>query len=53
LLITLVYLLLTAALSAYPRMFDVILPVLLFWVAIVVANMPKLKLQFTGKETAV
>jgi len=53
LFITLVYLLLTTALSAYPRMFDVIVPVLLFWIAIVVANTPKLKLQFTDKDTAV
>jgi len=49
LLITLVYLLLATTLSAYPRMFDVIVPVLLFWIAIVVANMPKLKLQFKDK----
>ena len=32
-LITLIYLLLTTALSAYPRMFDVIVPVFLFWIA--------------------
>jgi hypothetical protein len=47
LLITAVYLALSAALSSYPRQFDVIIPVLLFWLSFLVANTKKLSLKFT------
>jgi len=50
LLITGVYLLLSAALSAYPRQLDVMVPVLLFWIAFLIAKMPKLKLKFADKD---
>lgn len=50
LLITLVYLVLTTALSAYPRQLDVVVPVLLFWMAIIIANLPKIKLKLTESE---
>jgi 4-amino-4-deoxy-L-arabinose transferase-like glycosyltransferase len=47
LLITSIYLLLSAALSSYPRQFDVIIPVLLFWLSFLVANTKKLRVKFT------
>jgi 4-amino-4-deoxy-L-arabinose transferase-like glycosyltransferase len=50
LLITGVYLLLSGALSAYPRQLDVIVPALLFWTGFLVAHLPKLKLKFTEQE---
>jgi len=50
LLITGVYLLLSGALSAYPRQLDVIVPALLFWTGFLAANLPKLKLKFTEQE---
>jgi 4-amino-4-deoxy-L-arabinose transferase-like glycosyltransferase len=50
LLITSVYLLLSGALSAYPRQLDVMVPVLLFWMAFLAANLPKLKLKFPAEE---
>lgn len=50
LLITGVYLLLSGALSAYPRQLDVVLPVLLFWLGFLAANMPKISLRFAEPE---
>jgi 4-amino-4-deoxy-L-arabinose transferase-like glycosyltransferase len=50
LLITGVYLLLSGALSAYPRQLDIIVPVLLFWVGYLIANTKKLDLKFSAKE---
>jgi len=50
LLITAVYLLLSGALSAYPRQLDVTVPALLFWLGFVAANMPKLSLKFTEED---
>jgi len=50
LLITGVYLLLSGALSAYPRQLDVMIPVLLFWLGILASNMKKLSIRFTGEE---
>jgi 4-amino-4-deoxy-L-arabinose transferase-like glycosyltransferase len=50
LLITGIYLLLSGALSAYPRQLDVIVPALLFWTGFLAANLPKLKLKFTEQE---
>ena len=47
LLITATYLLLSGALSAYPRQFDIILPVLLFWTGYLIANIKKLDLKFS------
>jgi putative cofactor-binding repeat protein len=49
LLITGIYLLLSGALSAYPRQLDVIVPVLLFWMGFLIAKMPKLTLKFVDK----
>jgi len=48
LLIAGVYLLLSGALSAYPRQLNIIIPVLLFWVGYLVAN-TKLNLKFGDK----
>lgn len=47
LFITGVYLLLSGALSAYPRQFDVIFPAIMFWLGFLVANMEKLSLKFS------
>jgi hypothetical protein len=47
LLVTGVYLALSGALSAYPRQLDVVIPVLLFWLGFLMANMQKLSLKFT------
>jgi len=46
LLITGIYLLLSGALSSYPRQFDIIVPVLLFWLGYLFANLKKMSLQF-------
>jgi 4-amino-4-deoxy-L-arabinose transferase-like glycosyltransferase len=51
LLITAVYLLLSGALSAYPRQLDIIVPVLLFWIGYLAANTPKLNLRFAEQES--
>ena len=50
LLITGIYLLLSGALSAYPRQFDVILPVLLFWMGFLKFNVQKPDLMFAPEE---
>jgi hypothetical protein len=50
LLVTGIYLLLSGALSAYPRQLDVIVPVLLFWVAITMFKMKKPNLRFIENE---
>lgn len=50
LLITGVYLLLSGALSAYPRQLDVVIPVLLFWCGFVKANTMKFNLKYTLEE---
>jgi hypothetical protein len=47
LLVTGVYLLLSGALSAYPRQLDVVIPVLLFWCGFVIANTRKFNLKYT------
>jgi len=49
LLITGVYLLLSGALSAYPRQLNIIIPALLFWTAYLIANTKRLDLKFTDK----
>jgi 4-amino-4-deoxy-L-arabinose transferase-like glycosyltransferase len=49
-LITGIYLLLSGALSAYPRQLDVIIPFLLFWIGYLMANLPKLNLRFSTEE---
>jgi hypothetical protein len=50
LLITGVYLLLSGALSAYPRQLDVIVPALLFWTGFLAFNLPKIRLRFKEQE---
>ncbi|MEO6524532.1 MAG: glycosyltransferase family 39 protein [Mucilaginibacter sp.] len=50
LLVTGVYLALSGALSAYPRQLDVVIPVLLFWIGFLMANMQKLSLRFIEEE---
>lgn len=50
LLITGVYLLLSGALSAYPRQLDVVVPALLFWAAVTMFKMKKPSLKFAGNE---
>jgi len=50
LLITGVYLLLSGALSSYPRQLDVIVPVLLFWIGYLAANIKKINLKFGLEE---
>ena len=50
LLITAVYLLLSGALSAYPRQLDIMMPVLLFWIAYLIANIKKPGLKFAETE---
>lgn len=49
LLITGIYLLLSGALSAYPRQLDVMVPVLLFWLGYLMANLGKMNLKFGDK----
>jgi len=51
LLITAVYLLLSGALSAYPRQLDVMVPVLLFWLATTVFKMRRPSLKFAGNDS--
>ncbi len=46
LLVTGIYLLLSGALSSYPRQFDIIVPVLLFWLGYLFANLKKMSLKF-------
>ena len=46
LLITTIYLLLSAALSAYPRQLDVVMPVLLFWIGYMIGKLPKPEMKF-------
>ncbi len=50
LLITGIYLLLSGALSAYPRQLDIILPVLLFWAGFLIANIKRLKPKFAEND---
>jgi 4-amino-4-deoxy-L-arabinose transferase-like glycosyltransferase len=45
-----VYLILTGALSAYPRQLDVILPVLFFWMGFLAGQLPKVQLNFVERE---
>jgi len=52
LLLTGVYLLASGALSAYPRQLNIIVPVLLFWVGYLAANMKKVELTFYTKRKA-
>jgi hypothetical protein len=50
LLITTVYLLLSGALSAYARQFDIIVPVLIFWIAYLAGSIPMPDLKFQRKK---
>jgi hypothetical protein len=50
LLITAVYLALSGALSSYPRQFDVMVPVLLFWLGYLAANIKKISLRFSPQK---
>ncbi|HZY38938.1 MAG TPA: glycosyltransferase family 39 protein [Mucilaginibacter sp.] len=50
LFLTAIYLLLSGALSAYPRQLDVVLPVLLFWIGFLAANTQRFNLKFEVKE---
>ena len=52
LLIAGVYLLLSGALSAYPRQLDIMMPVLLFWLGYLAGNVMKLYLRFSGSPVA-
>jgi 4-amino-4-deoxy-L-arabinose transferase-like glycosyltransferase len=52
LFLTGLYLMLSGALSAYPRQLDVIVPVLLFWIGFLAANTKKLALKFSKEESA-
>jgi 4-amino-4-deoxy-L-arabinose transferase-like glycosyltransferase len=52
LLITCVYLLLSGALSAYPRQLDVMVPVLLFWIAYLLTCFGKVSVKFAQTENA-
>jgi len=52
LLIAGVYLLLSGALSAYPRQLDIMMPVLLFWLGYLAGNVMKLYLRFSGSTVA-
>jgi 4-amino-4-deoxy-L-arabinose transferase-like glycosyltransferase len=45
-LVTTIYLLLTGALSAYPRQLDIVVPVLLFWIGYLVAKLKKPEIKF-------
>jgi 4-amino-4-deoxy-L-arabinose transferase-like glycosyltransferase len=51
LLITSVYLLLSGALSAYPRQLDVMMPILLFWLGYLAFHMKKLNLKFSVENS--
>jgi 4-amino-4-deoxy-L-arabinose transferase-like glycosyltransferase len=51
LLITGVYLILSGALSAYPRQLDVMVPVLLFWAALTLFKMKRPSLKFAGNDS--
>jgi len=50
LLITGVYLALSGALSSYPRQLDVMVPVLLFWIAYLAANITRVNLKFPPQK---
>ena len=50
LLITGIYLLLSGALSAYPRQLDVIMPVLILWAGFLKANLQSFDLKFKGES---
>ena len=50
LMVTGVYLLLSGALSAYPRQLDVILPVLFYWAGYLIYNLKDIDLKFAVKE---
>jgi Dolichyl-phosphate-mannose-protein mannosyltransferase len=51
LLITSVYLLLSGALSAYPRQLDVMMPILLFWLGYLAFHIRKLDLKFSVENS--
>ena len=46
LFITAIYLILSGALSAYPRQLNIVIPVILFWLGYLVTNMRKTNLSF-------
>ncbi len=52
LLVTGVYLALSAALSAYPRQLDIIIPVLLFWIGYLAARIKKIEFKFPPEKLA-
>jgi hypothetical protein len=45
-LVAAIYLLLTGALSAYPRQLDIVVPVLLFWIGYLVGKLKKPEMKF-------
>ena len=47
-----IYLMLSGALSAYPRQLDVVVPVLLFWIGFLAANTKWSALNFPKKDSA-
>ena len=51
LFITAVYLALSGALSSYPRQLDVMVPVLLFWIAYLIANIKTIDFKFPPQKT--
>jgi 4-amino-4-deoxy-L-arabinose transferase-like glycosyltransferase len=51
LLLTLVYLVLSGALSAYPRQLDVVMPILLFWLSYLIGQIKRAELRFIIKKT--
>jgi hypothetical protein len=50
LFITTVYLALSGALSSYPRQLDVMVPVLLFWIAYLAANIKTINFKFPPRK---
>lgn len=50
LLVSAIYLGLSGALSAYPRQFDVIMPVLLFWLGFLASRLPMPTFRFTERD---
>jgi hypothetical protein len=53
LMITGVYLLLSGALSAYPRQFDVIVPMLIFWIAYLIGEIKMPDFKFLKKKAQI
>jgi len=49
-LVTVIYLMLSGALSAYPRQLNIIIPALIFWLGFLIANIKKADLKFPQEE---